>query len=99
VLPSIYEGLPIALLEAMASSNACIATDIADISQRFNNGKELILVEPGNVDKLSRAVGDLIHDEKKRRMLARNAKDKMKKDYDWDSIVDQIEKIYKETMR
>jgi glycosyltransferase involved in cell wall biosynthesis len=98
VLPSIYEGLPITLLEAMASNNACIVTDIADLSQRFNNDKELILVEPGNVDELSRTLSDLINDERKRRMLARNAKDKMKKDYDWDSIVDQIEKIYKETL-
>lgn len=99
VLPSIYEGLPITLLEAMASSNACIATDIADLSQRFKNGDELVLVEPGNVEVLSRALSALINDKKKRRMLARNAKDKMKEDYDWDNIVDLIEKIYKESLR
>jgi glycosyltransferase involved in cell wall biosynthesis len=99
VLPSIYEGLPITLLEAMASSNACIATDIADLSQRFKNGDELILVEPGNEEVLSRALSDLINDKKKRRMLARNAKNKMKEGYDWDNIVDRIEEIYKESLR
>lgn len=94
VLPSLYEGLPITLLEAAALNNACIATRIGDIPKRFTDNKDLLLVEPGDVDDLRNKLINLITDEEKKRFLAKNARELIKEKYDWEIIVNQIEKVY-----
>jgi len=98
VLPSFYEGLPIALLEALALGNACLATRIGDIPKRFTHNRELLLVAPGDVIDLRSKLIDLINDEKKRKFLAKNAMKVIKEEYDWERIVDQIENIYEKAL-
>jgi glycosyltransferase involved in cell wall biosynthesis len=56
VLPSIYEGCPISLLEAMASSKAIIASNIPSIKQIVRHNQEAILIDPYNVEELRDAI-------------------------------------------
>ena len=56
VLPSIYEGCPISLLEAMASSKAIIASNIPSIKQIVKHNQEAILIDPYNVEELRDAI-------------------------------------------
>lgn len=56
VLPSLWEGLPMALLEAMASGLPVIATDVSGTREVVVNEKSGILVEPGNVSQLADAM-------------------------------------------
>jgi glycosyltransferase involved in cell wall biosynthesis len=98
VLPSLYEGLPIALLEAAALNNACIATHIGDIPKRFTHDRELLLVEPGNVIDLRNKLINLVTDEKKRRFLSKNAMELIKEKYDWEKITNQIESVYQSVL-
>ena len=55
MLPSLNEGLPMALLEAMASRNAIVATTVGDVP-KVVTGQCGLLVEPNNVDALSDAL-------------------------------------------
>ena len=56
ILPSIYEGCPISLLEAMASGKAIIASNIPSIKQIVRQNQEAILVDPYNVEELRDAI-------------------------------------------
>jgi len=56
VLSSIDEGLPMAMLEAMASRRAVVATRVGDIPKVIKGGENGILVEPGNSDALANKI-------------------------------------------
>ena len=74
VFPTLYEGLGIALIEAMAAGCACVATDIGPIPEVVQNGKDGVLVPPTDPDALARAVCDLLGDPARRSQLGAAAK-------------------------
>lgn len=55
-LPSYVEGLPIALLEAMAMGVPSISTNVFAIPEAIVNGETGLLIEPGNADELADAI-------------------------------------------
>lgn len=59
VLPSLWEGLPMALIEAMASGLPVIATEVSGTRQVMLPGKTGLLVAPGDVDQLRAALMEL----------------------------------------
>lgn len=56
ILPSYNEGLPIAILEAMAYSHPIISTPVGGIPEVIETGKNGILVQPGDTKALAEAV-------------------------------------------
>lgn len=62
VLPSLWEGLPVALVEAMASRLPVIATDVSGTSQVMVAGVTGWLVPPGDAGGLARAMAELVSD-------------------------------------
>jgi glycosyltransferase involved in cell wall biosynthesis len=56
VLPSLWEGLSLALVEAMASGLPVVATDVSGTRQVMVHGETGLLVSPGNVPELSQAL-------------------------------------------
>ncbi len=56
VLPSFAEGLPVALMEAMAAGLPCIATRIAGIPELIEDGESGLLVSPADIDGLAEAL-------------------------------------------
>jgi glycosyltransferase involved in cell wall biosynthesis len=60
VLPSLWEGLPVALVEAMASRLPVIATEVSGTSQVMVDGETGWLVPPGDPAALSRAMAELL---------------------------------------
>lgn len=74
VLPSYLEGYPNALLEAMSVPLPCISSDcIAGPSDIIRNGGNGILVKPGDIDDLARAMNLLVENENLRKELAAEA--------------------------
>lgn len=74
VLPSLKEGFPNALIEAMTVPLPCICTDFFHgQSEIILNGENGIIVEPANVDQLYYALDSLINDEPKQQLLAKNS--------------------------
>lgn len=69
-LPSFVEGLPIALLEAMALRLPCISTRINAIPEAIIDWETGLLIEPGNSDDLAKAILKLKNDADLRRKLA-----------------------------
>jgi glycosyltransferase involved in cell wall biosynthesis len=71
VLPSLWEGLPIALLEAMASGLPCIATEVSGTEQVVVDDVTGMLIPPGDPFALAKAMEQMVADpERARRMGA-----------------------------
>jgi len=98
VLPSLNEGMPYALLEAMACGKPVIGSDIPGISDVVTHGKNGLLVPAGNPEVLAAAVLTLLNDEDFRRRLGQKARQLMVEKYNWDIIIKKIEKVYYEAM-
>jgi len=59
-LPSLSEGLPLALLEAMFAGRPIVASDVGEVRAALNDGEAGLLVEPGNAEHLARALDWLL---------------------------------------
>ncbi len=77
VLPSLWEGLPMALIEAMASSLPIVATDVSGTRQVMVPGETGFMVKPGDSLDLSRAITDLITDIPQAKVMGRRARQRV----------------------
>lgn len=70
VLPSLNEGLPFSLLEAMASGLPCIATDVGSVREVLLHEETGLLIQPGNREQLKDALKRMIEDAALREQCA-----------------------------
>jgi glycosyltransferase involved in cell wall biosynthesis len=85
-LPSLSEGLPIALLEAMAARRACVVTDIG---LPVRGGVDALVVPPKNEKALAAALNEVLGDAALRARLGGNAFARVKKEFDWNNAVEK----------
>jgi glycosyltransferase involved in cell wall biosynthesis len=81
-LPSFAEGLPVALMEAMAMGIPCVATHITGIPELIRNGIDGLLVAPSDLDALVAALATLMDDKALRERLARSGRERILEQYD-----------------
>lgn len=86
VLPSHREGLPNALLEAMASGLPVIATSVGAIPEVVGNQDRGLLFQPGDVDGLGEALVDLQENATKRKKLGQHARDYVLEYHDIENV-------------
>jgi glycosyltransferase involved in cell wall biosynthesis len=96
VLTSLWEGLPIAVLEAMASSVPVVATNTGGISEVIVDGKNGFLVTPRGIESLSQRVIALLKDEKLRRIIGGSASVSLPTDFRRENMVRKTEELYEE---
>lgn len=77
VLPSLWEGLPMALIEAMASGLPIIATDVSGTRQVMIPPATGLVVAPGNVPELTQAMMSLLSDPDKARAMGEAARERV----------------------
>ena len=73
VLPSFSEGLPNALIEAMASGNACITTPVGAICDFVKNEETALVIPAKSTESLQKAISRLCSDTELKKQLAKNA--------------------------
>jgi len=91
LMTSIYEGFPTVLLEAMASGLPVISTPIAGISEVIPNYHGVVWCDKKH---LSKKLGEILSDETLRKNLSAEAKEIVKRDFDWDKNADRILNVY-----
>lgn len=94
IFPSRKEGLPNALIEAMACGIACIASDIGGCNDLIEPGKTGMLFASGNSNALSQATMSLLTNQQKIQELGNNAYRHIQEKYDILTVVDQINCLY-----
>ena len=82
VLPSLSEGLPLALLEAMFAGCPIVASDVGEVSVALAEGRAGILVEPGHPPALAAAIHGLLIDPNRARALGESARARATTEYD-----------------
>jgi glycosyltransferase involved in cell wall biosynthesis len=98
VLPSLYEGLPLALLEAMAAAKAVIFTDLLCSRYIIKDGENGLLVKPTDIDSLAKAILKLSDDKKLRQSLGFKAREKVQ-NFDSRFESQRVKKIYEHILR
>ncbi|MDM8553190.1 glycosyltransferase family 4 protein [Desulfococcaceae bacterium HSG7] len=94
VFPSLLEGFPNALLEAMASGMAIVASDIGGVVELIENNKTGLLFPPGNVKVLADKIVCLLENPGIRYRMAAKARRHVMKNYSFEKIAKQYMETY-----
>jgi len=95
VLPSYAEGLPIAILEAMAGGNAVISTNVGSIPEVIEN-ENGIIVPPEEISPLRSALEELISDPDRVQKMGKRNREMAKTRYSWESVTNELNEVYQE---
>jgi glycosyltransferase involved in cell wall biosynthesis len=94
VLPSFQEGLPVALIEAMALGKACVASRINAIPEAVEHFETGVLVEAGDSKKLAAAVGALADDKSLQSKIGENARRRVLENFEEKVIGQKMLRLY-----
>jgi glycosyltransferase involved in cell wall biosynthesis len=93
VFPSLWEGTPLTLFEAMAMEKAIVSTNVDGLGEVLRHEENALVVAPHDPDGLAEGIARLWADIQLRERLAVTAK-RDSKHYDIQSTVNQIQKVY-----
>jgi glycosyltransferase involved in cell wall biosynthesis len=96
LLPSLYEGLPMALLEAMAAGCVPVASEIGSVREVVREGVNGFLVEPGNTARIVEKLRSLLSDKADWENLRKNARATIEEKFDFKNYIEKLEAIYTE---
>jgi glycosyltransferase involved in cell wall biosynthesis len=94
VMPSLWEGLPMAVLEAMVARKAIVATAIAGIPEAIVDGRDGLLVPSGDAGALADALRLLIADPPRRAALGDAAAARANRDFTVGVMAERYEGLY-----
>jgi glycosyltransferase involved in cell wall biosynthesis len=98
LLPSMFEGLPIALLETMAAGLVPIVTDEGSMKYVVEDGKNGVLVEKRNPQDLYLKIKNVLSTPGLYDVLSKNAKELMAEKYDIHNYIHQLNGIYEKCL-
>lgn len=93
-LPSLWEGLPIGMLEAMAMGKAVVTTTVDGAKEVIQDGINGLLVPVRSPEKLAEALRLLIHDTQLRFRLGSEARETLVRDFNVETMTRKIEQLY-----
>ncbi|MSR67208.1 glycosyltransferase family 1 protein [Candidatus Peribacteria bacterium] len=96
VLPSYSEGLSNALMEAMSSGCACIASDVGGNRFLIQNGVSGFLFPPGDREALAGHIRRLVEDDSKRASLGQQARKRIDEMFSWAKVSEQYRTLFHE---
>lgn len=98
VLPSLWEGLPQVVLEAMAAGRPVVATAVDGTPEIIQDGSTGLLVPPADPYALSSAVKRLLRDRRLRKKLGERGQDHVVRNFDMKIMITNFEKVYRRFM-
>jgi glycosyltransferase involved in cell wall biosynthesis len=98
VLPSLSEGLPLSVMEAMAAGVPVIGTSIAGVAELVTPGETGLLVPPADAVALTTALRTLLSDPARARALARAAHARALREFGSDRVTHCVSAVYRELL-
>jgi glycosyltransferase involved in cell wall biosynthesis len=92
--PSLYENLPIRVLEAMSCGVPVVASNVCAIPEAIDDGVNGLLIKPGFDNDLSNAICRLLSDPGLRKEIGENARKKVLKMFNWKINASRITDVY-----
>ncbi len=99
VLPSRAENQPVAIIEAMARGLPAISTNVGAIPDTLQDGICGVIVEPGKIDPLARAIATLAQNPALRLRMGRAARARWQERYSIESVAERMAAHYDELLR
>jgi len=96
-LPSLWEGQPLTVVEAMAAGKPIVATDVGGNVEILNHGEFGVLVPSGDANALAEAIGALLSDAARARELGRKAASHAARELTSASMVRKYEDVFAAT--
>ena len=93
VLPSLSEGFPMVILEAMASGLPIVTTKVGGLPEIVLDGENGFIARPEDPEEIARKVQLLLEDNDLRARMAQNNRNKAGH-YTWEKVVDKLEEVY-----
>ncbi len=94
VLPSLWEGMPMVILEALAAGCPVLATDVGGVAKVIDNEVTGLLVEPRNPEQLAISILRILSDRQLQEKFIRNGLQKFQKKFSAEIMARQYEKLY-----
>src|SRR5262245_14461179 len=94
-LPSLSEGLPLALLEAMFARCPIVASDVGDVGVALEQGSAGVLVQPGDAVSLASAIERLLLNAAQAQAFGERAARRARAEYDLSRMVDRYVDVYR----
>jgi glycosyltransferase involved in cell wall biosynthesis len=94
VLPSFFEGTPLALIEAMSAGMPVITTATCGMKDVVEDGRNGLLIAPGNSEEIVRSVELLMTDSSLRRRLGEQAAQDAARKYTWRAAAELVDAAY-----
>ena len=96
VVPSLFEGLPLTILEAMHAGKPIIATRVGGIPEAIMDRETGILISPRDRHALTKGILELLKDPKKRKEMGEKGKQRAMQHFDVERMVKEYSNIYDE---
>ena len=96
VLPSLSEGIPMALLEAMAASRSVVASRVGGVPEIIEDKVEGFLVEPMDVNGLAEKCLRLIQSPDMAHKMGGMARARVERDFSAENMTDRVAALYRE---
>jgi len=94
-LPSVSEGMPIAIMEAMAFGLPVVATAVDGTPEVVFNGETGILVPPRSPARLAQALAALIEDAALRKKLGENGRARVEREFTDRAMARRVDELYR----
>jgi glycosyltransferase involved in cell wall biosynthesis len=98
VLPSLWEGLPNVVLEAMAVGVPVVASRVEGVSDLLVDGRTGLIVPPNSAAPLANAIEQILADPVQARKMSRSAQHFVQESFAWQHVIDQYEQLYRELL-
>jgi glycosyltransferase involved in cell wall biosynthesis len=98
VLSSLYEGLPMALLEAMSMGKPAVAPQVGGIPEVINDGLNGFLVQPKNPEALAERILQLLQDHVLYNKMSQNAAQVVRERFSIQEMVRRVEQVYSDVL-
>jgi glycosyltransferase involved in cell wall biosynthesis len=90
---------PLKLFEYMAAAKAIVASRVGQTAEVLKDGYTGLLVKPGDVESLSKAIIELLKDQDWRLKLGRNAHEEALRKHSWQFRAEKLEEVYRSVLR
>jgi glycosyltransferase involved in cell wall biosynthesis len=97
-LPPLFDGYPLALMEAMAAGKPVITTSAGGQAEMVRNGETGVVVPPGDPTALADALHLLLTDRALAKRLARAARTQAEREFGAERMVEQVEAVYTDVL-
>ena len=95
VLPSLAEGIPVTVLEAMATGLPVVASRVGGLPELIDHGVTGTLLEPGNPDALSAILAAYVEDPERARREGARARERVEPTFSLPRMIDAYANLYR----